>query len=243
MGIKIGKLTLSRFVRGMLGTRLIDPIEVYYLKEDNVFYPIISKSGCSSIKLNVIRKYNPEFTSKFPEIHQVDPALETDGKVIRIYFYNFKAYRAFSKNKKACLVIRNPYERIYSCFLDVEKGKNIMYKYPSGLTDFFGIKSDISFEKFVRKVIKLPDYLSDRHFRSQSFYLQKGVRESLSEVDIILLENYNKKEEEGVKLNTNNKRIPQEILQTLTSNTAFQKRFYTDLQLYNEAKKRFMASA
>lgn len=237
MGLKIGNLSLNRFVRGMIGTRLIDPIEVYYLVDEDVFYPIISKSGCSSIKLNLIRKYNPDFTSKFPEIHQVDPALETNGKVIRQYFYNFKTYRAFSNNKKACLVIRNPYERIYSCFLDVEKGKNVMFEDPSGLTNFFGITTGISFEKFLKKVIKLPDYLSDRHFRSQSFYLQNGVKETLSDLEIILLEHYNKKEDEVLRLNTNNKKIPLEILQSLQTNRAFQKRFYMDLQLYNAAKE------
>ncbi len=86
MAIKIGNLKLNRFIKGMIGTRLIDPMEVYYVIDDNIFYPIISKSGCSSIKQDLIRRYNPNFNSKFPEIHQVDPAIETNGKVIRKYF-------------------------------------------------------------------------------------------------------------------------------------------------------------
>lgn len=236
MSIKIGNLTIYKFLKGMIGARLIDPMEVYYLKDDNVFYPIISKSGCSTIKLDLIRRYNPNFNSKFPEIHQVNPENETNGKIIRKYFYSFKKYRKFSNNKKACLVIRNPYERIYSCFLDVEKGKNIMYSDPSGLTNFFGIKREISFGKFLDKVIKLPDHLSDRHFRSQSFCLQKGVEENLNGIEIILLENYNKNDDEGVKLNTNNKTIPQEILQALHENKSFKKRFIKDIQLYTEAQ-------
>lgn len=236
MSIKIGNLTIYKFLKGMIGARLIDPMEVYYLKDDNVFYPIISKSGCSTIKLDLIRRYNPNFNSKFPEIHQVNPENETNGKIIRKYFYSFKKYRKFSNNKKACLIIRNPYERIYSCFLDVEKGKNIMYSDPSGLTNFFGIKREISFGKFLDKVIKLPDHLSDRHFRSQSFCLQKGVEENLNGIEIILLENYNKNDDEGVKLNTNNKTIPQEILQALHENKSFKKRFIKDIQLYTEAQ-------
>jgi len=236
MRIRIGNLTLYKFLKGMIGARLIDPIEVYYIKDENVFYPIISKSGCSTIKLDLIRRYNPTFNSKFPEIHQVNPEDETNGKIIRKYFYSFKKYRKFSNNKKACLVIRNPYERIYSCFLDVEKGKNIMFEDPSGLTNFFGIKSGITFDNFLNKVIKLPDHLSDRHFRSQSFCLQRGIQEVLSNVEIILLENYNKKDEEGVKLNTNNKKIPQEVLLALQDNKSFKKRFSRDLQLYTKAK-------
>ncbi|WCO02981.1 sulfotransferase family 2 domain-containing protein [Psychroserpens ponticola] len=236
MAIKIGNLKLNRFIKGMIGTRLIDPMEVYYVIDENVFYPIISKSGCSTIKQDLIRRYNPSFSSKFPEIHQIDPEFETNGKVLRKHFYSFKKYRNFSKNKTACLVIRNPYERVYSCFLDVEKGKNIMYQDPSGLTSFFGIHSGVTFEKFLNKVIKLPDHLSDRHFRSQSFCLQKGVKETLSNVEIVLLENYNKKDAAATKLNTNNKTIPKDILEALKNNKSFKKRFSEDLQLYNDAK-------
>jgi hypothetical protein len=133
------------------------------------------------------------------------------------------------------MVIRNPYERIYSCFLDVEKGKNIMYEDPSGLTNFFGIKSQITFEKFIDKVVGLPDYLSDRHFRSQSFCLPKRGKETLDNIDIVLLENYNRKNDESVVLNTNNKKLPKEVLQALKDNTSFSKRFQKDIQLYTDA--------
>ena len=235
--MRIGKLTLSKFIRGLIGTRLIDSIEVYYIPETNTFYPIISKSGCSTVKVDIIRRYKPDFTSKFPEIHQVDPALETNNKVLRKRFYSFKKYRKFSRDKVAHLVIRNPYERIYSCFLDVVTNKNVMYEDPSGLTNFFGIKSEISFDEFLKKVVKLPDYLSDRHFRSQSFYLQKGVEEVLGRIEVTLLENYNKKTgEKASKLNTNNKKIPQEILQKLKKSNAFKKRFSKDINMYQDIK-------
>ncbi|MEY8847711.1 sulfotransferase family 2 domain-containing protein [Psychroserpens sp. XS_ASV72] len=232
MGLKIGKLSLSRFIRGMLGARLIDPIEVYFLVDENLIYPIISKSGCSTVKLDLIRRYNPEYNSKFPEIHQVDPKQETDGKILRLRFYNFKKYRTFCEGKSTCLIIRNPYERIYSCFLDVSKGKNIMYDDPSGLTDFFKIKSGITFQDFIDKVVKLPDHLCDRHFRSQSFFLQKGVKNRLNKIEIILLENYSDSNEGSTKLNTNNKQIPSEVLESLKNNTAFKKRFAEDILLY-----------
>lgn len=65
--------------------------------------------------------------------------------------------------------VRNPYERIYSCYknkiADVKAsgGRNIFEKHDIGL--------DVTFAEFVRKVSTLPDNGSDRHFRSQSWFL------------------------------------------------------------------------
>jgi hypothetical protein len=65
--------------------------------------------------------------------------------------------------------VRNPYERIHSCYKnkieDVRTygGRNIFEKHGIGL--------DITFEEFVRRVAKLPDHKSDRHFRSQAWFL------------------------------------------------------------------------
>ena len=236
MSIKIGKLSLGKFIKSYLGLRFIDALEVYYLKEENLFYPIISKSACSTIKQDIIRKYNPEFSSKFPEIHQIDPSDETDGNVLRLHFYTFKDYKTFCKGKKACLVIRNPYERMYSCYLDIQKRKNIMYEDPSGLTNHFGITSEISLSDFISKIKKLPDHLSDRHFRSQSVFLQHGVMDVLKSVQIVALENYKGTGNKSEKLNTNSKKITPELVQELIQDKAFQIRFSEDIRLYNEHK-------
>lgn len=234
MSIKIGELSLSKFVKGFLGTRLIDPIEVFYLKEKNTFYPIISKSGCSTIKLYLIRLYNPKFVSKFPGIHAIDPSNETDAKVLRLYFNNFSKYRAFAKDKDIVLVIRNPYERIYSCYLDVKLEKNTMYLTPSGLHNFFGINRYYSFDQFLKKVISLPDYLSDRHFRTQTFYLKKGVDIAVNSIKVILLENFNSEVNNTTNLNKNSISLPDDILNQLKSNTKFKKRFCKDIELYSK---------
>ncbi len=231
--MKIGNLTLFKFLKVIVGLRLVDPIEVYYVIDKNLFYPIISKSGCSTVKRDLIRLYNPGFISKFPEIHQVDPAIETQEKIIRRYFYSLKKYHAFCKGKRMCIVIRNPYERAYSCYLDIKKGKNIMYEDPSGLTNLFKFKREIAFEKFIRKIIKTPDRLSDRHFRSQNFYAKKEARNVISEFNVVLLESYNKSISLANKLNANNKKIPLEVLEELKGNEKFNKRFRQDIQLYN----------
>jgi hypothetical protein len=74
-----------------------------------------------------------------------------------------------SKDNFIFAFVRNPYERIYSCYknkiLDVRNlgGRNIFEKH--------GIDLDVSFEEFVRKVAVLPDSQSDRHFRSQTWFL------------------------------------------------------------------------
>jgi len=236
MKLKIGELTLSKFVKGMIGTRLIDPIEVFYIKESNVFYPIVSKSGCSSVKLNLIRLYNPTFTSQFPEIHAIDPSVFTNGNVEKLYFKSLKSYRNFCYGKHMVLIIRNPFERVYSCFLDVKKDKNIMYETPSGLHNFFNINSNYTFDKFLSKIARLPDYLSDRHFRSQTFYLSKRVDKSLNSKRIVLLENIGTVFNVDIKLNVNAKKIPEDILNNLQKNPKFLSRYKDDIKLYNNNK-------
>ncbi len=235
MRIRIGNLSVLKFIKTLIGLRLIDPIEVYYLKEKNLFYPIVSKSGCSTIKQDIIRIYKPSFCSKFPEIHQVNPSLETNGKVIRKYFYSKKKYNSFCKGKNMCLVIRNPFERVYSCFLDISKNKNTMYEDPSGLTNFFGYNQSITFNKFISKVVITPDRLSDRHFRSQSFYINIPKKNDYSKINIVLLETYSKSAVGSSKLNTNNNIIPLELIEALKNNKRFLKRFKTDLKLYENS--------
>lgn len=70
--------------------------------------------------------------------------------------------------------VRNPYARIYSCYKNkIEDARaagrrNIFEKH--------GIALEVSFEEFVRRIAALPDHKSDRHFRSQAWFLtRKGI--------------------------------------------------------------------
>ena len=70
--------------------------------------------------------------------------------------------------------VRNPYARIYSCYKNkvedarIAGGRNIFEKH--------GIALDVTFEEFVRRITSLPDHKSDRHFRSQTWFLtRKGA--------------------------------------------------------------------
>ncbi len=65
--------------------------------------------------------------------------------------------------------VRNPYERVHSCYKNkiedvrASGGRNIFEKHGIGL--------DVSFDEFVRRIATLPDHKSDRHFRSQAWFL------------------------------------------------------------------------
>ncbi len=65
--------------------------------------------------------------------------------------------------------VRNPLSRLYSCYTNKitdAKRQGIKNQFQS-----FGIDFDISFDDFVRFVADVPDALSDRHFRSQSWFV------------------------------------------------------------------------
>ena len=223
-----------------LGFKLIDPIEVFYLPEEKTFYPIVSKSGCSSVKQILIKKYNPNFSSSFEEIHFLSPEDLTNNRVKRVFFYTKKKYLEFSKGKKICMVIRDPYKRFYSCYLDIIKEKNIMYEWPSGLHEHFKFTKNINFDNFLSLVCNTNDNLSDRHFRSQSFYFSNKVKSNVSNFQISILEDFmlkmNEYDSEPTKLNSNNKSIPNDKLEFLQRHSGYNKRFSEDINLYNSIK-------
>lgn len=231
---------------GFIGLRLIDPIEVYYIPSQNTFYPIISKSGCSSIKVMLIRKFKPDYENTFPGIHHVNPADITKGEVQRLYFNTKDSYAKWTKGKQMVFVMREPYSRFYSCYLDVSSGKNIMYQHPSGLDWFYDFKKDISLNEFLKKVCALSDKFSDRHFRSQAFYLSDNVKKGLASLQAFTLKEYmsgnatNAASEENkpLQLNQNKTSISDDEREKLKTNSAFNKRFKTDLLLFDSIKNK-----
>jgi len=181
---------LGKGVLGLTGLRLIDWVEVFYLPEEEIFVPIISKSGCSTIKEALIKNFNPSFESEFPNIHKVDPSVETDGKVVRLLFYRYTTYAKFASGKEMHLVLRDPAERFISCYKDMVSGNNEMYEHPSNLSQWLPFKRNLSFEEFSKRVYRTPDYLSDRHFRSQTFYLNDKITDKLSSLKLFSLSGF-----------------------------------------------------
>lgn len=246
MGNLLNKFkSLLKGAAGYAKIRLIDPIEVYYLPNANTFYPIISKSGCTSIKVMLIAKFKPDYKNTFPGIHHVNPAGLTDGEIERLYFKTQRSYTKWTKGKKMIFVMRDPLSRIYSCYLDVVSGKNTMYKFPSGLNWINKYASDLSFDGFIRKVCATPDQFSDRHFRSQSFYLTRSMKSALNSLETLTLKEYMSRasaknasdENESIKLNTNNSSISDDLRDRLLKSEEFNRRYKTDLLLFESVKK------
>ena len=230
---------------GLAGIRLLDPLEVFYIPESHSLIPIISKSGCSSIKEALIRNYVPGFESSFPEIHQVNPSALTNGKLVRLFFYRFGAYADFVKGKKMYLALRDPAKRFISCYKDVASGKNIMYEYPSGLNKWTSFGENLDFESFSKKVYKTPDYLSDRHFRSQSYFLPDTVAEQLESLQIFDLKTFFKEcpliphdySDSGRVLNQSESQyFKHPGADELMDDMHFKRRYARDIFLFNQAQ-------
>jgi hypothetical protein len=62
--------------------------------------------------------------------------------------------------------VRNPYARLLSCYQNKIKGEQFHFPFAR-----FGFAPDTGFQEFVETVSKYPDFLSDQHFRSQSYEL------------------------------------------------------------------------
>ena len=237
---------LGKGVLGLTGLRLLDWIEVFYLPDDGVIIPIISKSGCSTIKEALICKFKPGFESAFPEIHQIDPAKETNGKVQRLKFYQCSKYIKFAEGKEMHLIMRDPAKRLISCYMDIVTSKNIMYEHPSELYHWMPFGPNMTFSNFSKRVYKTPDYLSDRHFRTQSFCLNESVSRNLLNLEIHKLSEFIKSSDlipESYR--TSKRRLNPSVKNDLTSptseelsaNSEFRKRYARDIYLFEQTSR------
>ena len=133
--------------------------------------------------------------------------------------------------------MRNPISRFYSCFKDVASAKNTMYEHPSNLDWLMKSKfyKNMSFDEFTKNVIAIPDYLSDRHFRSQQFYLPEKVYQNLNSLQLYRLNHFMQNTPETLEaahLNVSNSKIPSELENKLRSDNRFLKRFERDFVLF-----------
>lgn len=160
-----------------------------YIPQLDVIYISISKTGISSMRSLFLKKTGTQFQ-------------ENDYKSIHRATHNVFEYItkqeiiAHSECFKFAFV-RNPFDRLVSCY----KNKLIKEDYApiqKGYGSLF--YGGMPFNEFAKNICKVPDYLSDRHFRSQTSYLYEnnnlivdflGKYENISEDFKIIQEKYN----------------------------------------------------
>jgi hypothetical protein len=138
--------------------------QLYLFPEYKFGYIQIPKVASRSIRVAVTA-----FMSGHANEGTVDQDLVTEFETRYAQHLQHSEIASLPKDNFIFAFVRNPYERIHSCYKnkieDVRNlgGRNIFEKH--------GIDLDVSFEEFVRKVSVLPDHKSDRHFRSQAWFL------------------------------------------------------------------------
>jgi hypothetical protein len=128
----------------------IEHREFFVLDDKKCAFLVVPKSANTSIKITIGKTYGIK-TDEDQAIH--------GSSFVRNNLYltleNAERYFKFS-------FVRNPYARLVSCYTD-----KIIRKphYFEGY--IFRIARNITFAEFVKKTVKIPDFLADKHFKSQ----------------------------------------------------------------------------
>ena len=127
-------------------------------KRKIVFF-IIGKNACSSIKKTFYKK-------KFEDNYSIH-------KNENRKFFLSKKEKTYFK----FAFIRNPFDRVYSCYKS--KFINDKKKYSIELNYFYSylfgyLRNCKNFNDFLFKINKIPNFLADRHFKSQYSLLYKN---------------------------------------------------------------------
>ena len=233
--------SLTFYGRVAINTELMDPIEVFYLPGTNTIYPIISKAGCSSLKLILLRRFLPDFYSPFPNIHWTDPAEVTSGCVQRLWFDSPKTYQKFCAGKDIVLIIRDPYQRLYSAYQGYQSGANPYYTDHPTFGRILGFTAPQSLRHYRNLCCSIPDRFADRHFRSQCFYLPQD-RTNVASVTIETIETFDNRASNNqqnsckrVVLNESGNKPGAEDLSVIQSDI-FRRRYRHDLNLFAHLK-------
>jgi len=164
--MKISPINTYQFLRDIARTVIrgeLDSPDFIILNEKEVIFASVAKSACSSIKTAIYGSPPPGVM-----IHQHTSHL---------------SHRRIPKKKTSYFVfafVRDPYERLASCYrAKFNKEDESKFMFANYLFGY--LKNDDSFDEFVRKVSKIPDRISDRHFKSQ----HKLVFASGNKVDFI----------------------------------------------------------
>jgi hypothetical protein len=135
-----------------------------FYKPLNIVYIGIPKNANSSINRLFLKKLGIPFDENdYNTIHVVKQQFAISKKeVVKL---------KKSQSIKSIAFVRNPFSRLVSCYKNkiIDENSRPLYE------GYYGfIYHKMSFEKFVNRIILIPDIMSDIHFRSQSSFLFKG---------------------------------------------------------------------
>ena len=157
--MKISPRNIYQFIRDIIHVIIhgdLDSSDFLILDESKVVFASVAKSGSSSIKTSIF--------GEFPK-----------DRSIHYHTRKFSRKRV-PKNKRSYFsfsYVRNPYGRMISCYknkFNMENEADFLYS-----NYLFGyLKNDDSFEDFVRKTSKIPNFLCDRHFKTQYSIIHSG---------------------------------------------------------------------
>ncbi len=136
----------------------LDPTIYFVVDSKKVAYLPLAKVACSSIMNAMLARGVASWWNKREEVH---------------WLASYKRH-SIATNYFVFTFVRNPFDRILSCYKD-KYGQHTQrtWKFHFSWYLFWYLQERDSFEDFVRKICKIPDFLAERHFKSQYSSLHK----------------------------------------------------------------------
>jgi hypothetical protein len=148
----------------------------------------LSKCASSSIKNSILSAYGSGVFEGI-SVHNVDVKKVNENLESCRILCTKRLSRKLS-GYTVFTVCRSPYDRLLSCYIDHIKKKNPLFYRNSILRNYYGLHDNLSLSQFIDIVCKIPDSLSDRHFRSQSSSILDGSGEFIPSL-VVKLEEIN----------------------------------------------------